>query len=343
MTHEAYMMLGSVNLCTSSWYSSSATSSRLYAVGKRVGPLSRASHLLLGNLDSHSEVTILTLKLSLPRVTYLENIPCLAHYWGTGHIENTLRMVDPPDSEAAAPPVVTTNIPRHFLTGEHSSLVVAGPNTAWSPVGLGGPVSVRHPLEAPPLHDSLEAALLSSPEHVNPLTHRKVGGSQGCSRLYRGILCHGESRQMSFRHTTRVSEETTVVFSVFLRIRAVRSHHNHPVNIFSFPPAGSSEAGPQFLLSEICFVVLCSGYELDYVVVRDVQHRSHYHLPVSQPERLHANLHTEDSTASGPGLPATPGPGSELVFQWTWELNRNQTLVAVLASHLNTGQRWLLW
>ena len=226
-------------------------------------------------------------------------------------------MVDPPHSEAAAPPVVTTNIARHFLSGEHPGLVIPGPDTAGSPVGLGGPVGVGHPLEAPPLHDSVKAALLGPPEHVHPLAHSKVGGSQGGPRLYGGILRDRKSGQMSFRHTTRVSEETTVVSGIFLRVRAVRPHHNHPVNVFPFLSARSSKTRPQVLLGQVCFVILRSGYKLDHMVICYMEHRSQDHLPVSQPERLHTNLDTENSTASGPGLPGASGPGGQLSFQWT--------------------------
>ena len=111
-----------------------------------------------------------------PGVTNLHHIPSTPHHRGSGNVKNALCMVDPPDSEATAPPVVTSDVPRHLLAGEDSSLVITGADTARPPVGLGGAVGVGHPLEAPPLHDSLEAPLLSPTKHVNPLTDCEVRG-----------------------------------------------------------------------------------------------------------------------------------------------------------------------
>ena len=97
-------------------------------------------------------------------------------------------MVDTPDPQPTAPPVVTTNVPWHFLSGEDSRLVIARPDTARPPVRLGGAVSIRHPLEPPPLHDALEASMLSPSEHIDPLTDCEVRRRQGSPRLYHGVL-----------------------------------------------------------------------------------------------------------------------------------------------------------
>ena len=97
-------------------------------------------------------------------------------------------MVYPPHSETAAPSVVTSDVSGHLLTREDSRLVITGADTARPPVRLGGAVSIRHPLEPPPLHDALEASMLSPSEHIDPLTDCEVRRRQGSPRLYHGVL-----------------------------------------------------------------------------------------------------------------------------------------------------------
>ena len=47
---------------------------------------------------------------------------------------------------------------------------------------------------------------------------------------------------MSLGHETGLSEETTVVFGVSLRISAVRTNHDHPMNVGSLASTRPCEA-----------------------------------------------------------------------------------------------------
>ena len=106
-----------------------------------------------------------------PGVADLDNIASVAGDTAARHIEDTLLVIDAPHPETAAPAEMAANIPRHLLTGEHAGLVIAGANTAWSPVGLGHSMGGWHASKAPSLHHTLEASVDCSAVHVHPLTN----------------------------------------------------------------------------------------------------------------------------------------------------------------------------